>query len=65
MIVRVEIPDGAAQAVISTQDKSIQMQVPVSQVKRRLNGKKLGYFSATMESGSILEIGDRVEHQNW
>lgn len=65
VIVKVEIPPNAVQAVITSQDRKTQFQVPVNIVARRLNGSSVGFFEATYEPGQVIELGERVPDQNW
>lgn len=70
MIVKVQLPESPhePQACISTQDGKINMKVPVDQVAKRFaNKERRGFFQATMEvdSGQVIELGERVADQLW
>lgn len=66
MIVKVEISklQADAQATITSQDKTLVMHIPVSQVERRMNGTLVGFFRADY-AGGVLELDERIADQLW
>lgn len=60
MIVKVQLREPGAGAVIYSEDRKVVDSVPTNLVTRRFaRGEHAGYFNATFEH-EILELGDRV-----
>jgi len=65
MIVRIQLAEKDALAILQSKDKSLSMTVIANPpLRARMQGKAQRFFDASVDNG-IIEIGDAVPDQSW